>query len=63
MDEELLEAGGGRRGLDGGSSERSFRGGSGVRNGVGGFDRQTSERGWFDKNRDDEVNGGVSPRY
>ena len=68
MDEELLE-GGVRRGGGGldVSGERGFsRGGSGVRNGIGGYERQTSERGgWFDRqqSRDEEVNGGVSPRF
>ena len=46
-------------------------GGEGVRgsrNGLGGFERQTSERGagWFERDRqlprEEEVNGVVSPR-
>ena len=54
---------GGRRGLDGPSAERGFPRGA-PRNG---FDRQSSERGgggWFDRqqSRDEETNGGVSPR-
>jgi len=66
MDEELLEGGVRRGGGIDVSGERGFsRGGSGVRNGIGGYERQTSERGgWFDRqqSRDEDVNGGVSPR-
>ena len=66
MDEELLEGGVRRGGGIDVSGERGFsRGSSGVRNGIGGYERQTSERGgWFDRqqSRDEDVNGGVSPR-
>jgi len=46
------------------SAERGFPRGRGG--GIG-FERQTSERGWFDRNdrsaaREEDVNGGVSPR-
>ena len=63
MDEELLGGEGGRRGVpDGGQGqERGFP--RGARNGFGGFDRQTSASGFFDRTqpRDEDTNG-VSPR-
>ena len=75
MDEELLGGGeaGGPGGRPGGgqSAERGFpRGGSGARNGLGGYERQTSERGggWFDRQQsrgapgEEETNGVASPR-
>jgi len=62
MDDDLD---GVRRGLEGPSVERGFPRGP-ARNGLG-FERQTSERGWFDRGdrqgvRDDELNGVISPR-
>eukprot|EP00092_Neocalanus_flemingeri_P067348 GFUD01082189.1.p1 GENE.GFUD01082189.1~~GFUD01082189.1.p1 ORF type:complete len:309 (+),score=59.37 GFUD01082189.1:110-928(+) len=62
MDDEMD---GVRRGLEGPSVERGFPRGP-ARNGLG-FDRQTSERGWFDRGdrqaaREEELNGVVSPR-
>ena len=63
MDEELLGGEGGRRGVpEGGQAvERGFP--RGARNGFGGFDRQTSASGFFDRNqpREEDTNG-VSPR-
>jgi len=62
MDDEMD---GVRRGLDGPSVERGFPRGP-ARNGLG-FERQTSERGWFDRgdrqtSREEDINGVVSPR-
>ena len=62
MDDEMD---GVRRGLEGPSVERGFPRGP-ARNGLG-FERQNSERGWFDRGdrqaaREEELNGVVSPR-
>jgi len=59
MDDEMD---GVRRGLEGPSVERGFPRGP-ARNGLG-FERQSSERGWFDRgtSREEDLNGVVSPR-
>ena len=63
MDDDLE---GLRRGAGGAGTGEGMRGS--ARNGLGGYERQSSERGggWFERDRqlprEEEVNGVVSPR-